>query len=317
MTFLSQDRIVRATSDAARLRLVLVDATRAAQSISEKHEARGYAAQLLGESIASALLLASDLKGQGTVQLRFSLSGDISRVSADATPFGLVRAMIPRDEIVRTGSFEPMLMPQTLRVVKLDRQGTRLSEGVVEMVSADISASMTHYLKQSEQGTYVLRVMARYDEAGSRLRFAGGVLVEAFPGFLPADWNRVQAFLESLDLADYVRADGQGLRLGALQERFETEFPLQVHKEFEIEPFCPCSEESVLRALSSLGREGLESLFLENREAEMFCEFCRKRYTVSVPQILGLLNEAEEAEILGKEAELPEEPEEPGTEEEK
>lgn len=311
MTFLSQDRIVRATSDAARLRLVLVDATRAAQSISAKHEARGYAAQLLGESVASALLLASDLKGQGTVQLRFSLSGDISRVNADATPFGLVRAMIPRDEILGTGSFEPMLMPQTLRVIKLDRHGNRLSEGVVEMVSADISESMTHYLGQSEQGTYVLRVMARYDEAESRLRFAGGVLVEAFPGFAPADWSRVEELLASLDLGGYVRADGQGLRLGALQERFQAEFPLQVHKEFEVEPFCPCSEESVLRALSSLGREGLESLFLENREAEMFCEFCRKRYTVSVPQILGLLNEAEEKEMLGRETELPEEPEEP------
>jgi molecular chaperone Hsp33 len=308
MTFLSQDRIVRATSDAAKLRLVLVDATRAAQSISGKHEAQGYAAQLLGESIASALLLASDLKGQGTVQLRFTLSGDISRVSADATPFGLVRAMIPRDDILRTGSFEPMLSPQTLRVVKLDRHGNRLSEGVVEMVSPDISASMTHYLRQSEQGTYLLRVMARYDAAESRLRFAGGLLVEAFPGHVAADWSRVEALVSDLDLADYVRADGQGLRLGAVQERFEAEFPLQVHKEFEIEPFCPCSDESVLRALSSLGREGLESLFLENREAEMFCEFCRKRYTVSVPQILALLNEAEEKEMLGLEPELPEEP---------
>jgi hypothetical protein len=48
----------------------------------------------------------------------------------------------------------------------------------------------------------------------------------------------------------------------------------------------------------------------------MFCEFCRKRYTVSVPQILGLLNEAEEKEILGKEAELPGEPEEPKAPEE-
>ena len=78
MTFLSQDRIVRATSDTAKFRLVLVDTTRAANTIAAMHEARGYAAQLLGESIASALLLASDLKASGTVQLRFTLSGDIS-----------------------------------------------------------------------------------------------------------------------------------------------------------------------------------------------------------------------------------------------
>jgi molecular chaperone Hsp33 len=318
MTFLSQDRIVRATSDAAKFRLVLVDATRAAQAIAEKHEARGYASQLLGESIASALLLASDLKGQGTVQLRFTLSGDISRVNADATPFGLVRAMIPRDEVLRTGSFEPMILPQTLRVIKLDRDGNRLSEGVVEMVDPDISASMNHYLKQSEQGTYLLRVASRYDEAESRLRFAGGLLVEAFPGFAPADWAKVESLAKSIDMEAFTREEGPGLRLGAVQDVFGSEFTLQVHKEFEIEPFCPCTEEGVLRALSSLGREGLESLFLENREAEMFCEFCRKRYVVSVPQILGLLNEAEEKEIMGKEPEEPriDEPELPGEEKE-
>jgi molecular chaperone Hsp33 len=69
-----------------------------------------------------------------------------------------------------------------------------------------------------------------------------------------------------------------------------------VHKEFEIEPFCPCSEEAVLRALSSLGREGLESLFLEGGEAELFCEFCRKRYAVGQTKILEMLNEEEENE---------------------
>jgi|GEM_PF-420202 len=321
MTFLSLDRIVRATSDAAKFRLVLVDATRAAQEISEKHEAKGYASQLLGESIASALLLASDLKGQGTVQLRFSLSGDISRVNADATPFGLVRAMIPRDEILRVGTFEPMLSPQTLRVIKLDRDGSRLSEGVVEMVDADISASMRHYLKQSEQGVYMLRVQARYDEATSALKFAGGILLETFPGFTQAEWDRVVALANTIDLTEHARAEGAGLHLGSILQTFDEAFTIKIHREFEVEPFCPCTEQGVLRALSSLGRQGLESLFLENRDAEMFCEFCRKRYVVTVPQILTLLNEAEEAELIGGETEEPGAPEDPdapeGSDEEK
>jgi molecular chaperone Hsp33 len=309
MTFLSQDRIVRSTSDTAKFRLVVVDATRAAHSIAGNHEARGYAAQLLGEAISSALLLASGLKGPGTIQLRFSLSGDISRVNADATPFGLVRAMIPREEILRTGSFEPMVLPQTLRVVKLDKDGSRLSEGLVEMVAADISASVTHYLSQSEQGTYLLRVAARYDEAESRLRYAGGLLIEAFPGFDAATWKQVEAIAQGIDLEAHVRPDGQGLRVTEIYDLF-AEFNTQVHKEFEIEPFCPCSESGVLRALSSLGRDGLESLYLEGREAEMFCEFCRKRYLVSQDQIKELMDDAEFT-VPEEEPYEPESPDEP------
>ena len=295
MDFLKLDRIVRATGDAAKFRLVLVDVTRAANAIAARHEATGYASQLLGEASAAALLLASGLKGPGTVQLRFFLSGDISRVAADATPFGLVRAMIPREDILRTGSFEPMVLPQTLKVIKLDKEGSRLSEGIVEMVATDFSESVTHYLLQSEQGLAALRVAAVFDSATSQLRFAGGVLLEAFPEAKEADWNALKALLTGIDFAAYARADGDGLDLDALFAAFG-DFAPQVHKEFEIEPFCPCSEEGVHRALSSLGREGLESLFLEGKEAEMFCEFCRKRYTVSQPKILELLNEAEEAE---------------------
>src|SRR5690606_32552682 len=48
MNFLKHDRILRATGDAAKYRLVLVDATHAAHDIATRHEARGYAAQLLG-----------------------------------------------------------------------------------------------------------------------------------------------------------------------------------------------------------------------------------------------------------------------------
>jgi molecular chaperone Hsp33 len=297
MNFLQHDRIVRATGDAAKFRLVLVDATAAANSITLRHEAGGYAAQLLGQAASAALLLASGLKGPGTAQLRFFLSGDISRVAADATPFGLVRAMIPRDEILRTGSFEPMMLPQTLKVIKLDKEGTRVSEGIVEMVAADLSESVTHYLRQSEQGTASLRVAAAWDETEGKLRFAGGVMIEAFPEAKEADWRALETILKGIDFAAHARPNASGLDLDALYALFSDWSP-QVHKEFEIEPFCPCSEEGVLRALSSLGRDGLESLYLEGREAEMFCEFCRKRYTVSPEKILEMLNEAEGREEI-------------------
>ncbi len=295
MDFLKHDRIVRATGDAAGCRLVLVDATRAAGAIASNHEAGGYAAQLLGEAVPAALLLASGLKGPGTVQLRFTLSGDISRLAADATPFGLVRAMIPRDEVLRTGSFEPMVLPQTLRVIKLDKEGDRLSEGIVEMVSADISESLTHYLGQSEQAGGRLRVSAAWDNATGTLLHAGGVLVEMFPGHKEEVRAALEAKVGALDFARHRRASGPGLDLDGMLDTFG-EFSPKVQKEFEIEPFCPCSEEGVLRALSSLGREGLESLFLEGTEAELFCEFCRKRYAVGQAKLLEMLNEAEENE---------------------
>src|SRR5690606_14335276 len=142
-------RILRATGDAAKYRRVLVDATHAAHDIASRHEARCYAAQSLGRASSAGLLLASGLKGHGPGQLSFPSSGDISSVAADATPFGLVRAMIRRNEVLATGSFEPMVLPQILKGIKLDKEGARRSEGIVEMLTTDISDSVNHYLRQS------------------------------------------------------------------------------------------------------------------------------------------------------------------------
>jgi len=241
-------------------------------------------------------LLASGLKGPGTVQLRFSLSGDFSRLAADATPLGLVRAMIPQDELRNAGSFEPLMMPQILTVRKLDKDGSRIAEGIVEKESSDISTSLTHYLRQSEQGKSFLKVTAQVDSPeGTNLGFCGGILLESFPGLSDKDWLMVETAAAGLDLTKFVHPTG-GLDLLAIFNALVGSIPAQIHQEFKVESYCPCSEDGVLRALTGLGRGELESLFLEGNNVEVFCEFCRKRYVVDPEKIRKLLNEVEEAE---------------------
>jgi molecular chaperone Hsp33 len=290
----SGDRILRTTGETVEFRLVLVDCTRAANHIADRHQARGFARQLLGEAVAASLLQASGLKGPGTVQLRFDLSGDITRLAADATPLGLVRAMIPQEELRRTENFEPMILPRTLTVRQLDRDGLSLSEGIVEMVSPDLSESLTHFLRQSEQSRSRIRVGAPCETAES-LRFAGGFRVEGFPGLKEEDWARLETAQRPLSLADFERPEG-GLRLESLLAKVAGPFAARVHREFDVEPFCPCSEAGVLRALEGLGRSELENLYFEGAGAELFCEFCRKRYPVSAGQLRKLMENEEPPE---------------------
>src|SRR5690349_15491666 len=107
-----------------------MDITEAANTICDYHGARAFARILMGETMVSSLLLASGLKGNGTVQVKFQFSGDFSYVTADSTPLGLVRAMIPAEDIKRIGEFEPMLSPQIMTVRKLNEKGVPQSEGI-------------------------------------------------------------------------------------------------------------------------------------------------------------------------------------------
>ncbi len=291
----ARDVIWRSTGETLAIRLVLVDATNTSNQIADAHGAKNFARQLLGEAVSGALLLASGLKGPGTAQLRFSLSGDFTRLAADATPMGLVRAMIPKDELNRTGNFEPVMMPQTLSVRKLDREGNRISEGIVEMESLDISTSITHYLHQSEQGKALVSVVAACEPENEKLGFSGGFLLEGFPGLPEQEWQAFNRLAQSLDLTTFAQPEG-GLNLGAIFRSLLGAVPAQVHQEFKVESYCPCTEEGVLRAMAGLGKAELESLFLEGEEVEVFCEFCRRRYAIGTDKVLALLNEAEENE---------------------
>ncbi len=289
LIMIQKDRVLRCTGEKAEFRLVAVDCTQAANHIADLHQAKGLARQLLGESIAAALLHASGLKGPGTVQLRFQLSGDISRIAVDATPMGLVRAMIPSEEIKRLGSFEPMNLPQTLTVRKLDQAGKRISDGIVEMLSSDISTSLRHYLTQSEQSRSWLQVYAHSHSQGS-LKFAGGFILEAFPKLTPADWTTLEKQAESQRLEDFSLDEG-GFDIQRFVFALVMPFSTQIHREIMVTPFCPCSEKGVLLALKGLEPSEIEKLILEEHVAELHCDFCRKQYLVQPEQLCQLLDD--------------------------
>lgn len=285
------DRIIRATGELAELRFVLVDLTGAANTIGDFHRAQAFARILLGETMAASLLLASGLKGNGTVSVRFQFSGDFSYATADATPMGLIRAMVPFEDIRRLGDFEPLLSPQIMTVRKLNDKGIPQSEGIVEMASENIGPSTAYYLLQSEQTKSAVGIKAKSNAQGTELLFCGGFLVEALP---KAD-EKTLAIMEQVvrnlpPLEQYQNPGGKGIDLGRLLDDLAGPFPHRVHREIAVQPFCPCSEEGVFKALQGLGREELEEIAIRNENTELHCDYCRKRYVASAEQIRALLD---------------------------
>jgi molecular chaperone Hsp33 len=274
----------------AELRFVLADLTAAANAIADFHGAQAFARILLGETMASSLLLASGLKGNGTVQVKFQYSGDFNYATADSTPMGLIRAMVPQEDIRRLGEFEPLLSPQIMTVRKLNDRGVPLSEGIVEMPSENIGPCTAFYLMQSEQTKSAVGIKAKADTAGAGLLFCGGFLVEALPKAdekTLAIMEQVVRTLPSMDA--FLHPGGRGLDLEGLLSDIAGPFPFRVHQEIPVQPFCPCSEAGVLTAMQGLGRAELEEIVIRGEDTELHCDYCRKRYVATAAQIRALL----------------------------
>jgi molecular chaperone Hsp33 len=285
------DRIIRATGETAELRFVLLDATDAANTIANYHGAKAFARILLGEAVCSSLLLASGLKSNGTVQVRFKFSGDFPFVTADSTPMGLVRGMLPAEDVRSIGEFEPLLSPQTMTVRKLNEKGIPISEGIVEMPSERIGPSTAFYMLQSEQIKSAVGILAKANPEGTLLEFCGGFLLEAFPKADEKTIAIMEQAVRDLPPMDSYHRPGGGLDLERLLDDLAGPFKYTIHREIPVQPFCPCSEAGVLKAMTGLPREELEEIVFKNETTELHCDYCRKRYIATPEQIRNLLED--------------------------
>ncbi len=284
----SNDRIIRATGTIAALRFVVVDATETARTISNYHGAKAYAQSVLGETIVASLLLASGLKNAGTLRVTFRFSGDLSQVTSDATPLGLVRARISHDELQNLGEFEPVLLPQTVSVRKLNEKASPIYEGIVEMPTAKIGPSTAFYLAQSEQTRAAVGIHAKVTSKG--LEYCVGFLVEAFPDATEKALIIMEQHVRDLLAFDQFQTPDGPFDLSTFLDQLAGPFAYEIHREIPVSPFCPCSESGVKIALTGLDREALIDIVDKGEITELFCEYCRKRYTASITEIQSILD---------------------------
>ncbi len=274
---MTKDKILRCTGEKVELRFVLVDATQAANTIGARHGAQSHTLELLGKTMVSSLLLASCLKFKGVVQVRYHFTGDISFAQADATPAGLVRAMIPKSDLDKVGNFEPVFLEQTMLVRKLDEHGKQIMQSIIEMPSKQIGKAFAAYLLQSEQTRSAVGIMASTGVSNSELKYCVGFLVEALPKVDNETLSQVEKSIQSLGKFS-AYCGPAGFNLEQLLKDLAGPYSYQIHKEFPVSAYCPCARQSVIKSLETLGLDTLNEIIKGREVTEVFCDFCREQY---------------------------------------
>jgi len=279
-----QDIIIRATGKQAPLRFVLVSIKDAMEQIGAKHEAKGFALKFMAETAAASLLLSSGLKFPGTISLRMDMYGDLSFVQADSTPQGLVRAMIPQDDLKRIGADELLMTPKKLTAIQLNEKSQRIKESIVEAPSVQMGVNLTAYLRQSEQTKSAAGVLAKASEKDfSKLDFAMGFLVEAYPNAKAEELEIMDRVVRNLSsLKSFY--DGEYKILDLLDE-LRGPYEIEIVKEITPKAYCPCSRERVIASLASLHACEVKDIRQKNETLDVVCDFCRTHYAVEPSEL--------------------------------
>ena len=65
----------------------------------------------------------------------------------------------------------------------------------------------------------------------------------------------------------------------------------QIPHEHTVQYFCPCTIDRVKRALSVVGETGLQEMIEEAKPADVTCQVCGRKYSVTVEELSSLKDE--------------------------
>jgi molecular chaperone Hsp33 len=288
------DQILRALVEGERARVVVATATGAVREMARRHGMCGVPAVALGRAAIAGLLLATLTKDEEQVTLQVLGDGPLGGVTVDARSSGRVRGFVKRPLAVTwdkaLASSPPISLGDAvgrkgvLGVIR-DLGMAQNYSGQIALSTGEIEQEVERYLNTSEQIDSVLRAEVLVDGDG-RITAAAGLLVQTLPQAHGAalvefvrDSLRGPIFTQVLaDALDQGRVEPEYLARLALGDSTRGMQVLDLRK---VGFFCPCSRERAESTLGMLRPDDLREMLLEDRSAQVTCNFCGADYRFS------------------------------------
>lgn len=238
---------------------------------------------LLGELTAAAILLASNLKFDGSLVLQVQGDGPVALLVVECTADLKIRATASLREgadIPEQASMQELINQsgQGRFIVVLDPSAhnphMQPYQGIVPLTGESIAEALEDYMLHSEQ--LDTRIWLHAND--HRLV---GLLLQKLPGQggTPAEANVEQSWERALHLAATIQPEElRDLHPQTLIHRLFWEEELLELEGNPIQWHCPCSREKVASMLHMLGKDEVEDILRESAVVEVACNFCGKPY---------------------------------------
>lgn len=285
---MNQSRITRAMTRDGSARMIFAQTTSIVQRAHEIHQTSKTVTAALGRALTATAMMGCLLKDQGnTLSLQIKGDGPMGRLVCISDYLGNVRGWVENPD----AELPPNAMGKldvggvvgagTLTVVR-DLGMEEPYIGVSDLVSGEIAEDITEYFAVSEQTPTVCALGVRCNVDFS-CKAAGGFLLQLFPG---ADEGIISVLEQNLAGLDSVsRLIEQGESAQQIIDRVLSGIEYDLFDEIDIDYVCPCSRESYIRGLMSLGADELQSLLDEGEPVEVRCRYCGARHEFSLEEL--------------------------------
>ena len=262
---MSADSVTPFGFESLPVRGALIHLSRSWRRMLRDHDYDGLVTETLGHAAAATGLIAQSLKFDGAVTLQILGGSALPMLVMQVTSKLDMRGMASVSESAVVSSFEDLTCDAQCAVT-VD-SGGRPYQGIVEIDSNSLAASLEHYFARSMQVPSHIALVA--DD-----NVAAGILLQQVPGerIEPDDWHRLRLLVQTLTLGDFEGEAGLPL-IGKLF----SEDDVRVYKPRPVEFRCRCSAAKTEDVLRMLGETEARDTLAEQGRIEVTCEYCGRR----------------------------------------
>ena len=159
--------------------------------------------------------------------------------------------------------------------------------GQVPITSGEIAEDFTYYFTVSEQTPSAVALGVLVDKDLS-IKAAGGFIIQMMPDADELLADILMYRLQEIPPVTQMIAEGKTIE-DILQYIFDG-MDLKLLQESKPEYKCDCSRDKIEKALISIGEKDLREIYNDNKDEEVVCNFCNKKYSFSHEDIGKMLN---------------------------
>ena len=286
------DYIVRATAADSQIRAFAATTKETVELARQYHNTSPVATAALGRLLTAGAMMGAMMKGEkDLLTLQVKGNGPLGGITVTADSGAKVKGYVNNPEVLIHANEKGKLDvggavgAGILNVIR-DMGLKEPYVGQCELQTGEIGDDLTYYFATSEQVPSSVGVGVLMDK-GNTVRQAGGFIIQLMPFTSDEVIDRLEAKLSEVKSVTTM-LDG-GMTPEQILEELLGEFGLEINDTLPTQYHCNCSRERIEKALISIGKKDLQEMINDGEPIEVGCQFCDKKYQVTVDELKGLL----------------------------
>lgn len=290
-----KDELIRAIGADGAIRAFVAYTKDMVQQARTLHHTTPVATAALGRLLTAGCMMGSTLKGEkDLITLQIRGDGPLQGIVVTADSKGKAKGYVFQPNVEIPNKYKGKLDVSgaigngVLRIIK-DIGMKEPYSGEIELVTGEIAEDLTYYFAQSEQTPSAVGLGVLVDRDTS-VKQAGGFIVQLMPDTEEEIVAQLEKNISEIpyitDLYDMGKTPEDVLAM--LLKNLEPKITDRTDVSF----YCNCTRERVEKALISIGKEELEKIIKEDKQATLHCHFCAKEYHFEQNELILLLESA-------------------------